>query len=137
MKPKLIKAILIDPFACKVEPVELERDNLDSYYAALSHESMPVRLFEVAARPTFHGRDALFFDEEGKFKAADRWFIMNGLHEPIAGKGLIVGADNHGHSADAQTPLVEIKVRVFFLHRIPGLPGFHETRDPWQPPKTN
>lgn len=132
-----ITAILIDPFTCKVSPVALDRDDLQTYYRALSHETMPVHLFEVARPRGLAAGDALFFDEEGKFKIAERWFIFPGLFEPIAGKGLIVGADRRGNSANVETNPHSIARVVHYLERLPGLPGFHETRDPWQPPQAS
>lgn len=132
-----ITAILIDPFACKASPVGLDRDDLQTYYRALSHESMPVDRFEVFRPANLAAGDALFFDEEGKFKIAERGFIMPGLPEPIAGKGLIVGADRRGNSANVETNPAVIARYVRYLARVPGLPGWHETRDPWQPPQAS
>lgn len=132
-----ITALLIDPFACKVTPVGLDRDDLQTYYAALSHDTMPVHLFEVTRPHGLATGDALFFDEEGNFKIAERGFIFHGLHTPIAGKGLIVGSDRRGNSANVETNPFSLSRVVHYLARVPGIPGWHETRDPWQPPQAS
>jgi hypothetical protein len=99
-----VKAILIDPFACKIEHVEVDGDDINTYYRVLSHESMPVTTFTTAYAGVLKGRDAIFVDDEGIMKNAERWFHMATGHQPFAGKGLIVGADRRGNAADAESP---------------------------------
>ena len=130
-----LTAILIDPFACEVTQIELAKgdDNLAPYYAALSHETMPVNTFEAVRASMLRGRDVIFIDEEGTFKACDRYFIHAGFHSPLIGKGLIVGATASGDAKSAETPLATVKRCVVFLERIAD--GLHRTTTPWTPPE--
>jgi len=138
-KPKTVTAILIDPFACTVETVQLTRD-LESYYAALSHESMPVRTFELTYRAGLTGADALFFDEDGLYKGAQRAFVLKGYDTPLLGKALIVGANGRGGSADAETDIKSIRDRVMFLEVIgtnyQSAENYRRAVTPWMPPVT-
>lgn len=136
---RTITAILIDPFACNVSTVLLERSNLQTYYKALSHESMAVDCF-TCAYPEFMAEtnDAVFVDDNGLLKDCTRFFRLQGYHEPLAGKGLIVGADRAGDAVSAKIALGEIMGRVSFyevkafknsLGHITR--GLVTTRTPW------
>ena len=92
---------------------------------------MPVRIFEAAHWGGLHGNDAMFFDEEGLFKGAQRGFVLLGLYSHIVGKGLIVGADNNGNPISAQTPLSEIRANAGFTEWLPDF-GFARTSTPWE-----
>ena len=81
-----IRVIQIDPFACEVKHVEIESSALKSYYAALSHETMPVNMMQVIpVTEGLHDGDALFVDEEGLSKQPERFFVFRGFAEPLAG----------------------------------------------------
>ena len=133
-RTKPLTCILIDPFACEVRSIDLPPgDDLAPYYAALSHESMPVNIFEAARARMLRGLDVIFVDEEGGFKNADRYFVHVGFHAPLAGKGLIVGADASGAAKSADTPLDAVKRCVMFLKRDGG--SLHQTNLPWVKPE--
>jgi hypothetical protein len=133
-KPTTLTAILIDPFACDVTQIELPNDgDLSHYYAALSHPSMPVSIFEANRGHWLKGRDVIFIDEEGSFKDAQRYFVQIGFRAPLAGKGLIVGADARGNSISAQTPLALAKRCVAFLER--DADALRLTATPWTAPE--
>jgi hypothetical protein len=125
---RTIAAILIDPFACKVSRVDLIRDDLQTYYDALSHETMPVKTFEVGFYGCVADDDALFFDEEGLFKNATRAFRMPGMHTPVLGKALIIGRDGKGISANAVTKIESISVDFF---EVRGNALINVTTEPW------
>jgi hypothetical protein len=134
-KSKIATAILIDPFACQISQVEITRDDLETYYAALSHESMPVRTFEVARHEGLLAeRDALFFDEEGLFKLCERGFLLRDARTPILGKGLVIGADQRGGTISAATDIERIRANTIFLEQTPR--GMVRTDTPWTPPET-
>lgn len=78
-----MKAILIDPFACTVTSVTLE-PSLGAYYAALGCSM-------IEAATYINGRHVLYVDEEGLFRRDQRYFLFNGVGQPLAGRGLIVG----------------------------------------------
>lgn len=129
----MIKAILIDPFACEVKHVDLtgndNSDDLASYYAALSHEIHPVGCFDVARARLLKGNDAIFIDDNGLLQPRERFFIHVGYHAPLAGKGLIVGATDSGKAISAQTDIKHVRRCVVFLERIGD--SLHATTTPW------
>jgi hypothetical protein len=96
-----------------VTEIAIERDpaahsTLAAIYGALSHETMPVQYIEAVLL----GRDeALFIDEEGAIKEryacgrARRWFRLQGYHNVLAGKGLILAATTRAPSARPATAL--------------------------------
>lgn len=125
-----IKAILIDPFACKIEHVELTGNMLKAYYAHLSHETMPVDLVTVAYPGVLKGNDALFVDDEGLLKQCSRFFTFASAHQPFAGKGLVVGADHNGDTTDAETSIDIVRLVVSFAERHGD--RLLATRTPWE-----
>jgi hypothetical protein len=130
---KLINVILIDPFACEVREIQIEAGNLQSYYDALSHESMAVDIFTTAKPGILKGLDALFVDDEGLLKNAQRWFVMPTAHQSFAGKGLIVGADSSGDSTDAATDVRLIRAITVFAE--PSGDALRVVQAPWTPPR--
>src|SRR6187399_3262614 len=98
--PRIVKGILIDPFACTVTEVEHDASGIDGIYKLLSHESMPVNLFTTATSRALDDRDAIFVDDEGLLKPCSRFFVIRG-EQPYAGKGLILGADREGDTVSA------------------------------------
>lgn len=130
---RTVKAILIDPFACKVESVSLTGNTLKAYYEHLSHESMKVDLVTTAYPGVLKGHDALFVDDEGLLKDPQRFFLIASAHQPFAGKGLIVGADGSGASADAETSVDIVRMVVSFAEARDG--RLLATRTPWEAPQ--
>ncbi len=127
-----MKGILIDPFACTVEEVEHDGD-YRNIYTLLTHETMKVTTFEAVYPAWFAGRDALFVDEEGLLKDCDRFFVIAGNRQPLAGKGLVLGADDEGDTTAALTPTQAIRARVMFLEVTEG-GALLVAEKPWQPP---
>jgi len=134
-----MRAVLIDPFACAVTEIAIDRDHANStlfaIYTALSLETMPVHYIEAIGLP---GRgEALFVDEEGAIKdsrghlPAKRWFRLKGYHAALAGKGLILGSDSEGNERSTRYRAADIAPLVTFLDA--ELVPFHlfETRTPW------
>ena len=115
-KSRIVKGILIDPFACTVTEVEHDASGIDGIYKLLSHESMPVTCFATAPSRALDGNDAIFVDDEGLLKPCDRFFVIRG-EQPMAGKGLILGADREGDTISAVTSIVALRRVAFFLER--------------------
>lgn len=126
---RIIKAILIDPFACKVEPVEYEADQLN-IYSLLSHASQPVDTFDCVRSDLLHSLDVIYVDDNGLLFDPQRFFVFAGHHQPLAGKGLILGTDENGMS-DALTPLDIVRIAVIFAEKFGD--RLIATRTPWEP----
>jgi hypothetical protein len=115
MTMKMITAIQIDPFDLTVKPVEYDSSDYTNIYPLLSHETMKVDCFTAARATTLAEGDAIFVDDEGLMKGCNRYFQVVGCHEPLAGKGLIIGSDNQGNEQSVKTPLKNLRVMFFTL----------------------
>lgn len=128
---RIVRAILIDPFACTIERVNVEGDNYRSYYPHLSHATKEVTAFTTAQCNALKQRDAIFMDDEG-LDDPIRWFQIAFAHQPFAGKGLIIGADREGESVDAATPIELVRAATMFMEW--GFGGkLVQTVRPWSP----
>lgn len=128
---RMIKAISIDPFECKVTEVEYDADEYQNIYPLLSHPAHEVDTFTTARVDTLKANDALFVDDNGLLNGPVRWFRIVGGHQPLAGKGLIVGADNEGESQSCETPLTA--VRVIFMETVGN--WLIQVQHPYEMPK--
>lgn len=126
-----VRAILIDPFACKVTEVEHDASDFRGIYALLSHEVHPVSTFTAAYSDMLRPGEAIFVDDNGLLNNPLRFFLFAGYHQPLAGKGLILGSDHEGETVGATSALLFIRRRVMFAEHVPGL-GLVRTHAPWQ-----
>ena len=127
---RTVKAILIDPFACKVSEVEYDGDDYELMYPLLSHQLHPVHCFTTAQVDVLKDLDALFVDDEGLLGQPVRWFQMAGGYQPFAGKGLIIGANEDGDSASCVTSIDLVRMSVIFLERYSNGPGLVQVTKP-------
>lgn len=134
---RIVKGILIDPFACTVTEVEHDASGIEGIYKLISHESMPVTCFTCAYSGALASGDAVFVDDEGLFKNSDRFFLLPGNPQPLAGKGLVLGSNTRGNSVAAKTPLDFLNDYVRFLRvvgRIQDERLLESTDEPWVKP---
>lgn len=105
-----MRAILIDPFLKTIEEVQTN-GKLDDIYRLMQ--------VELITTVTLSDTDALFLDDEGLFvpKESQEYFHWSGSLQPFAGRGLILGADEEGESADAEIDLDTVRQRVSFLDK--------------------
>lgn len=99
-------AILIDPFAQTVEPVEYSGHYKDIY--RLLGENVDT----FTAAP-IGDRDVIFVDDVGLF-VKDQAFFRTSLYpsQPLAGKGLVLGADKMGESTAPETTLEQMRASI-------------------------
>lgn len=137
IKMRIVKGILIDPFACLVTEVEHDASTIDGIYKLISHEAHPVDCFTCAYSDTLVPGDAIFVDDEGLYKMPERFFLFPGNPQPLAGKGLILGSDSNGETTEALTSLIYVQQYTRFLRvtdRIQDESTLIETRAPWVRP---
>jgi hypothetical protein len=115
-----IKAILIDPFACTIEHVEVDGDDYKSYYPLLSHETKAVDCFTSVQCEVLKGLDTIFVDDEGLNAVPERFFLTVGTGQALAGKGLIIGADENGDPVDAASDIGVIRFCTVFAEPVGG-----------------
>lgn len=129
---RLVKGILIDPFACTVIEVEHDADDYKNIHRLISHETKTVDIFTCAYSDLLQPGEAVFVDDEGLLTPCDRFFMLNGHPtQPLAGKGLLLGSNGNGDTISASTSLECIKEQVMFLGRDAG--RLVRVAIPWQP----
>ena len=128
---RLVKGILIDPFACTVTEVEHDAESINNIYDLISHETMPVDCFTCAYARALAPGDAIFVDDEGPFKKPDRFFTYPGNPQPLAGKGLLLGSDIDGNTSSALTPIYLARIGVLFFRTTNNVHALEETTEPW------
>lgn len=115
---RLIRAILVDPYACTISYVDLVNSadgRLTGYYSALSQPGQ-VPVYCIASGWVFENEDVLFVDDNGLLVDQPRFFRFDGMYQPFAGKGLIVGTDSQGDSVDVVTKIEELPPCIFIEH---------------------
>jgi hypothetical protein len=125
---RIINGVLIDPFALTVSQVEYDGDDITAIHRLLSHESMKVDTFTAV---NLDRGDAIFVDDDGLSKPCDRFFLWRGYHEPLAGKGLVIGSDSEGDSQSPKMTLIQARNKIIFTEHVPGA-GLIRTGTPWK-----
>ncbi len=112
---------LIDPLAQQISQVWIntaDRHGLTDMYKVLDCDMVePVYLNAE--------EDTLWVDEEGLLKNPQYFFYIEGLHQPMAGRGLVLGTKqtaDGGISVDPKTVTLDwLREHTAFVHRLPGL----------------
>lgn len=100
-----MKGILIDPFERTVTRVDVAK-GIDAIYKLIQARPFDcVRIDE---------RNAIYVDDEGLYVDDQRFFQFRGYHQPLAGRGLILGNDREGESCSCTITLDDVKGRVTF-----------------------
>lgn len=134
----LVKGYLIDPFACTITEVEHEADSIEGIYMLLTNPMQKVTCFTVAYSRGLSPGDAIFVDDEGLLTPCDRFFMIAGNPQPLAGKGLVLGSNANGDTVAVKTSKAKVEDMVVFLE-IKSLPypvdraGLAPTVEPWKP----
>ena len=117
---KAIKGFFIDPVAMTVSQIELPngtpRDNLNAMYRMINCEL-------VEAVYLNKEQDAVFVDEEGLLKGPTHFFYIEGTHQPLAGRGVVIGCDEEGKSVSVQAVTLEwLRANTAFVTMLaPGV----------------
>ena len=116
--PKPLYGYLIDPLAQKITRIEMPADsrgNLDTMYKAIGCYMVEVAYFNGA-------NDGVFVDEEGMLKLPTEFFFIKGCHQPLAGRGVVLGCDEEGNTIAPTVTMDWLREHTAFVHRIaPGL----------------
>ena len=117
-----MKALKIDPFKEKITELELgpSGGNLKTYQDLVG--GMIASVYIPA--------DAIVYvNDEGLYAEGQRFFLIHGLHQPLAGVGVVIGSDGEG---DADCPISLSKMESAVVWGNAGLlmsmaPLFHDT----------
>jgi len=100
-----IHGYLIDPFAETVTKVAYEGDFTCIY------KHIKASLFTTVY---LENRDAIFVDDEGLFKDDQRFFMFRGYREPLAGRGLVLGANAEGDTTSPKITMEKLTELISF-----------------------
>jgi hypothetical protein len=89
-----MRAILVDPYAEKVSTVDHDGDYRSIYKLIDCRTFTTLRLNAQD--------DTLYLDDEGLLTMTERskFILFKGYPQPLVGKGLILGTDQHGESVE-------------------------------------
>ena len=120
------KAILINPFNKTIEMVDYD---FGGSYLQISH----LIGTEECVKPLFCGVDidetnTVYIDDEGLYRDTQAYFMWEGYHQPLQGKGLILGTDyDSGESIPTTLSLDEVKEKISFHDNVQVAPSFTVT----------
>lgn len=97
----------------------------------------PVRLRDYGNRHSVRqrGRHAIFLDDNGLLNDPQRFFLIRGYPDPLAGKGLVMGSDAEGNTQAAKTPLKWLQDNIRFAEVVPGTMTLIPATGPWVAPE--
>jgi hypothetical protein len=105
-RKKAMRAVLIDPVARSFTEVEYDGD----YKSIYKH--LECDLFDVV----FTEFGDVYVDDEGLLKPDQKFFYLEGMSQPLAGRGLVFGlVDDDGNTTPATVSIEELELNVKFL----------------------
>lgn len=117
-----MRAVLIDPRKRAFTELRLESDDYREIRAALQCRSFTIGAYLSGSPST--GYEVVYVSDDCLEDADDPkfWFQIDADRDPptshpIAGWGLVVGADQDGEDADARISVAELASRVTFTRR--------------------
>jgi hypothetical protein len=103
---------LIDPYKAEVQPITVPIDDHVEIQRQLGCD-----VFTTGGY--LENGDVVFVDDEGLLKGPTHFFRIKGLNDqPLAGRGVVLGSDGHGGSADVKTSADEILSRVRWVYAM-------------------
>ena len=100
-----IHGYLIDPFAETVTQVAYEGDFTCIY------KHIKASLFTWVY---LEDSDEIYVDDEGLYKDDQRFFTFKGYHEPLAGRGLVLGANAEGDTTSPKITMEKLTELISF-----------------------
>lgn len=111
-----MKAIHINPKTQTIREIEIPAGGFDGHMTAI-YETLECELFDVVRLES--GNDGIFVDDEGLLKAdPGPFFALWAGHGPLAGHGLVMGADEQGNSCSPVVTVEELESRIVWLPTI-------------------
>tara|TARA_R100000541_G_scaffold57924_1_gene68451 strand:+ start:276 stop:632 length:357 start_codon:yes stop_codon:yes gene_type:complete len=100
-----IHGYLIDPFAETVTQVAYEGD------CTCIYKHIKASLFTWVY---LEDSDEIYVDDEGLYKDDQRFFTFKGYHEPLAGRGLVLGANAEGDTTSPKITMEKLTELISF-----------------------
>lgn len=106
----MLKAVLIDPYKEEITDVEYDNSSYKNIY--------PLIQCEIFTIVKLADEDDVFVDDEGLLKVNNetKFFMLKDYPQPLAGYGLIVGADEEtGESVSVHHDAAYYRSKIQFL----------------------
>jgi len=106
------RGYLIDPYKAEVQPITVPMDDYKEIQRQLGCDTFTTGGY-------LENGDVLFVDDEGMLKGPTHFFRIKGLNDqPLAGRGVVLGSDGEGGSADVKTSESEMMSRVRWVYAM-------------------
>jgi hypothetical protein len=106
-----MKAILIDPIERKVTEVDHDGD-YKQICKLIDCQTFTAVYIDGPPGDEDSGRNAIFIDDEGLLNDPRYFFMWRGYPQPLAGKGLILGANEEADSCSTNWTVEQVTAMV-------------------------
>lgn len=109
-----MRALVIDPVKFTVEEVEYD-NKLATAYRLLSDPENGIEC-DLVQPVSIDDKNDIYVDEEGLLKNPQHFFMIDSYPDPLAGRGLVIGApDRRGNTTAAKISLEDMRRKVIWL----------------------
>ena len=108
-----LEGFLIDPLSQRIIRVPV-KPGIQDIYRLIQADTFDVAYFNEQ-------QDCVYVDDNGLLNGPREFFFINGLHQPMAGRGLVMGTDADGNSVTPRVTLEWLRDNTGFAHMI--VPG--------------
>lgn len=114
-----MKAYLINPFDHTITQVEYT-GTLDNIYELI--QASPITT--VGLSNGTWDQDVIYVDDEGLYRENQRYFLLRGYPQPLAGRGLVLGTNEEGDSVEPKISLPELRGLIMWARPELRVAGF-------------
>jgi hypothetical protein len=107
------RGYLVDPYKAEVQPIEIPIDDFKEIQRQLGCSCFTTGGYLANG-------DVIFVDDEGLLNGPTHFFRIKNVNggQPLAGRGVVLGSDGEGGSADVKTSLEEITSLVRWVYAM-------------------
>ena len=121
------KAFLIDPFNNVIE--EVKYDYGGKYTQITEYIATPEAPHPMFSTVNIDDQNTIYLDDEGLYRDTQAYFKWEGYHQPLQGRGLILGIDYEtGESVPPTITIEKVKYSVSFPSNQPRVEPRFEVR---------
>ena len=123
----MTKAILIDPFNKVIK--EVKYDYGGKYTQITEYIATPEAPHPMFCTVNIDDQNTIYLDDEGLYRDTQAYFKWEGYHQPLQGRGLILGIDYEtGESVPPTITIEKVKYSVSFPSNQPRVEPRFEVR---------
>jgi len=123
----MTKAILIDPFNKVIK--EVKYDYGGKYTQITEYIATPEAPHPMFSTVNIDDQNTIYLDDEGLYRDTQAYFKWEGYHQPLQGRGLILGIDYEtGESVPPTITIEKVKYSVSFPSNQPRVEPRFEVR---------